>query len=135
MALNFSQLVKKTVHIGIGAGKWIEVPMLCMEDYLCFREIQKRISQLPKEMPEKEQAEKLVEAREEMIEMVQKVLPSPLKENIYRLDFIQLTALILVLCNGNDNSEDDDPEKKTNPEDITKKTVEENKEQKSITIS
>jgi len=127
MSINFSQLAKKKVHIGIGDGKWVEVPMLCMDDFLKFRDIQKRISKMAEGMPEKEQSEKLMEAREEMVEMAKKVLPLPIRENIYRLDFMQLTALVLVLCTGKDDSEDDAPEKKT----VLEEQVQESSELKS----
>jgi hypothetical protein len=112
MAISFPQLTKKTVHIGIGDGAWIEVPMLTLEDYLRFRELQKEISRMPDSSTQQEQAEKLAEARAEMMTMAKKVLPESIRENVYRLDFVQLTSLVLVLCSGNDDAEGDDPEKK-----------------------
>lgn len=113
MALSFPQLTKKTVHIGIGDGKWIELPMLPMEDFLRFRAMQKEIAQVPDDAPRQEQQVKLHAVREEMLEMAKKVLPEAIRENVCRLDFVQLTALVLALCTGNDDSENDDPEKKT----------------------
>ena len=52
-----------------------------------------------------------MEAREELVALAQKALPPQIGENIYRLDFLQLTALVLVLCTGKDDSEEDAPEK------------------------
>ena len=31
--IDFGELTKTTVHVGIGGGNWIEVPMLSVADY------------------------------------------------------------------------------------------------------
>jgi hypothetical protein len=115
MAIMFPTLGKKKVHIGIGDGNWIEVSMLPVADYDRFREIQLDISNLP-EGDTQEEKTKRVEtvnsARNELLALAEKVMPEELHDHVRRLDYMKLTALVLALCTGDDDSEEDDPEKK-----------------------
>ena len=76
MSSMFPELGKTTVHIGIGNGKWIEVPMLSVKDYAELRDIQKEVLKLNEsnmEMGRKYDA--LEESMRKMSDMVKKVMP------------------------------------------------------------
>lgn len=112
MATMFPQLAKDTVHIGLGAGKWIEVKMLPVSAYAKFRDIQQHVATLNDAMPIAEKMKLADEATAELAAMARSVLPEELHERLGRFGYGELSALVLVLCTGNDDSEKDDPQKK-----------------------
>lgn len=112
MATMFPQLSKTTAHIGIGGGKWIEVPLLPVSAYAKFRDIQHRMATLNDKMTIAKRMELADEATAELSAMARSVLPVELHERIGRFSYGELSALVLVLCTGNDDGENDDPQKK-----------------------
>ena len=114
MAIIFPELSKKSVHIGIGDGKWVDVPMLTVGDYNEFQRITAELAKLgeKKDVPMSERIEAVLAAQEKLADMACKVMPPELVEKVRMMDFKQLCSLILALCNGKDDSEKDDPEKK-----------------------
>ena len=114
MSSMFPELGKTTVHIGIGNGKWIEVPMLSVKDYAELRDIQKEVLKLNESNMEMGQKYDTLEAAmRKMSDMVKKVMPVEYHESIGRLSYEKLASLALVLCNGDDTSENDDPQQKS----------------------
>lgn len=115
MAVMFDELVKTTVHIGIGKGKYIEVPMLTVEDFNTFKELQRNLAELnsASDTTELQRIDAIIEGRGKLAAMAAKVMPKELHENLKRMDYPTISMLVMVLCTGKDNSEDDDPEKKT----------------------
>ncbi|MBR3944051.1 MAG: hypothetical protein IKK15_03015 [Akkermansia sp.] len=111
----FDELVKTTVHIGIGKGKYIEVPMLTVEDFNTFKELQRNLAELnsASDTTELQRIDAIIEGRGKLAAMAAKVMPKELHENLKRMDYPTISMLVMVLCTGKDNSEDDDPEKKT----------------------
>lgn len=115
MAICFSELGKKSVHIGIGDGKYIEVPMLSVADYAELQRIQKELAALngKKDTTETQRIDAIVEARDKLIAMAKKVMPIELHDGLMRMDYMTASTLVAVLCNGRDDAESDDPQKKT----------------------
>ena len=112
MATTFANLSKKTVHIGIDDnGGYIEVPMLTVADFGEYRDAQEKMTKIT-DVTDSDQMKICKEVREKMIALATKVMPIEFQENLRRLDYIELSRLVLVLCNGNDDAKDDDPKKK-----------------------
>lgn len=114
MAIMFTELVKTSVHIGLGDGKYIVVPMLPVVDFSEYQKLQYDLAQL-NEKPETTQMQRIdaiVAARGKLAEMAKKVMPVELHERLQLMDYPTLSALVLVLCKGSDDSEKDDPSKK-----------------------
>ena len=114
MAIMFTELVKTSVHIGLGDGKYIVVPMLPVVDFSEYQKLQYDLAQL-NEKPETTQMQRIdaiVVARGKLAEMAKKVMPVELHERLQLMDYPTLSALVLVLCKGSDDSEKDDPSKK-----------------------
>lgn len=114
MAVMFPELGKTTVHIGIGGGNWIEVPMLTMKDMNDFQKIQIDLVALndSKTATTKDRVDAILKARTQLVEIVGRVFPAAYLGRVQTLDYPRLVELINVLCTGNDDSEKDDPEKK-----------------------
>ena len=114
MAILFPELSKKSVHVGIGDGKWVDVPLLTVGDYEEFQRIladlaafgEKKDSAVP------ERIEKIISAHGKLADLACKVMPPELHERVRMMDYKQLSALVTCLCTGKDNGEEDDPEKK-----------------------
>lgn len=114
MAVMFPELAKTSVHIGMGEGKYIVVPMLAVADFDEYQKLQYDLAQL-NEKPETTQMQRIdaiVAARGKLAEMAQKVMPIELHDKLRLMDYPTLSALVLVLCKGADDSEKDDPSKK-----------------------
>ena len=111
--LDFGDLSKKTVHIGVGGGRWIEVPMLTVGDYDEFNRLQSDLMKRRREADESGMIDAVIEARRKLAELACKVMPPELHERLRCWDYVKLAQLVLVLCTGDDNGEDDDPQKKT----------------------
>ena len=114
MAVMFNELVKTSVHIGMGNGTYIVVPMLTVADYDEYRKLQYELAQL-NEKPETTQMQRIdaiVEARGKLAEMAKKVMPVELHEKLRLMDYPTLSALVMVLCKGCDDDDKDDPAKK-----------------------
>ena len=115
MAKMFGQLGKTTVHIGIGNGQYIVVNMLPLSDFDTFRDLQFEFAAAkdnPK-LTDGDRVKMIVEGRVKMIELAKKVMPVELHDGLGRMDVVALSQLLTVLCTGDDDSADDDPEKKT----------------------
>lgn len=113
----FPELLKKTVHIGIGGGNYIEVPMLPVSDFATFQnlqlEIAKKAAQAQKDSRgELDMAEEAISVRNRLCALAKKVMPEETHERLATLDAGQLSQLILILCTGKDDAEKDDPQKK-----------------------
>lgn len=114
MAVMFPELAKTSVHIGMGNGAYIVVPMLTVADFDEFQKIQYGLAQL-NEKPgttTMQRIDAIVEARGKLAEMAKKVMPVELHEKLRLMDYPTLSALVLVLCKGGDDAEKDDPAKK-----------------------
>ena len=114
MAITFPELTKTRVHIGVGNGQYIEVPMLTVADFSEFNRIQLELAGL-KDDTTKTDAEKVravMDASKKLSELAKKVMPVELHEKLQLMDYAKLSSLVLVLCKGNDDSEADDPAKK-----------------------
>ena len=113
MAVMFPELSKKNVHIGIGNGNWIEVPMLTIGDMNEFQRIQAELVKLRDENADMTKClEAIAESRVKLANLAGKVMPSEFKERIATMDYERLAELVQVLCTGKDDSEKDAPEKK-----------------------
>ena len=113
MAVMFPELSKKTVHIGIGNGNWIDVPMLTVEDLNEFQKIQMELVKLKDEGADvSECLEAIGASRERLVKIAAKVMPSEFADRLASMDYERLAMLVQVLCTGKDDSEKDDPEKK-----------------------
>jgi hypothetical protein len=115
MAINFNELTKTTVHIGVGDGKYIEVPMLTVADYAEMQRIQLELAALSdkQELTTMQQIDAVVGARDKLAAIAKKVMPVETHDGIMRMDYVDVSALVAVLCNGKDDAEKDDPLKKT----------------------
>lgn len=114
MAVMFPELAKTSVHIGMGEGKYIVVPMLTVADFDEYQKLQYDLAQL-NEKPETTQMQRIdaiVAARGKLAEMAKKVMPVELHDKLRLMDYPTLSALVLVLCKGGDDAEGDDPAKK-----------------------
>lgn len=114
MAITFPELTKTRVHIGVGNGQYIEVPMLTVADFSEFNCIQLELAGL-KDDTTKTDAEKVravMDACQKLVELAKKVMPVELHEKLQLMDYAKLSSLVLVLCKGDDDSEADDPAKK-----------------------
>lgn len=114
MAVMFPELAKTSVHIGMGDGKYIVVPMLSVSDFDAYQKLQYDLAQL-NEKPETTQMQRIdaiLDARGKLAKMAKKVMPIELHEKLKLMDYPTLSALVLVLCKGSDDSETDDPAKK-----------------------
>lgn len=114
MAIMFTELAKNSVHIGMGNGNYIVVPMLTVADYDDFQTLQYDLAQL-NEKPATTQMQRvdaIIEARNKLAAMAKKVMPQELHERLGLMDYPTLSALVLVLCKGKDDAEGDDPAKK-----------------------
>ena len=114
MAIMFPELTKTSVHIGVGKGQYIEVPMLTVADYDKFQQIQLGLAGLKDDASKTDQQkiEAVAEANGKLVELAKKVMPVEFHEKLKLMDYIKLSELVLVLCKGNDDSEWDDPAKK-----------------------
>lgn len=112
--LNFGDLTKRTVHIGIdNDGHWIEVPMLTVADLDEFNRIQRELLALKeKSSPNVELVDAIIAARRKLADMACKVMPQDFHDGLHRLEYPRLSKLVQVLCMGNDDSDADDPQKK-----------------------
>ena len=115
MAVTFGELTKKTVHIGIGGDAWIEVPMLTVADYGEYSELLRRMSELNDKAgaTDAERVELMIRTRNEMVRLAKKVMPEEFHESLERMELDRIVRLVGVLCTGKDNSDEDDPQKKT----------------------
>ena len=115
MAINFNELTKTTVHIGIGDGKYVEVPMLTVEDYAEMQQLQRTLTELSenKDATQTQRVDAIMEGRDKLAAMAMKVMPQELHNGLKRMDYMTLLKLVTVLCNGKDEGEKDDPQKKT----------------------
>lgn len=115
MAINFNELTKTTVHIGIGDGKYVEVPMLTVEDYAELQQLQRTLTELSenKDATQTQRVDAIMEGRDKLAAMAMKVMPQELHNGLKRMDYMTLLKLVTVLCNGKDEGEKDDPQKKT----------------------
>ena len=113
MAVMFPELSKKTVHIGIGGGNWIDVPMLKVADLNEFQKIQAELVKLRDENADMTKClEAISDSRLKLAELAGKVMPDEFKERLATMDYERLAELVQVLCTGKDDSEKDAPEKK-----------------------
>ena len=113
MAILFPELSKKSVHIGIGGGKWVDVPMLTVGDYDEFQRILADLAAFgEKNEAVPERIEMIISAHGKLADLANKVMPPELHERVRMMDYKQLSALVTCLCTGKDNGEEDDPEKK-----------------------
>jgi hypothetical protein len=113
--IDFGALGKTTVHIGIGEGRYIEVPMLSVVDYAEVQRIQRDLAAVNARdgATDLERIDAIVEARGKLAGMAKKVMPVETHDGLMRMDYMEISALVVVLCNGKDDSEHDDPQKKT----------------------
>ena len=114
MAVMFEELAKTSVHIGMGGGRYIEVPMLTVADFSEYQRMQYELARM-NEQPETTQMQRIdaiIEARGKLAEMAKKVMPVELHERLQLMDYPTLSALVLLLCKGKDDAEGDDPAKK-----------------------
>ena len=113
MAVMFPELSKKTVHIGIGNGNWIDVPMLTVEDLNEFQKIQTDLVKLRDENADMTKClEAMNVSRVKMANIAKKVMPSEFTGRLETMDYERLAKLVQVLCTGKDDSDKDDPQKK-----------------------
>ncbi len=114
MAIYFPELTKTKVHVGIGGGKWVEVPMLNVEQFNEFQRIQAELVTLAEKEDESasERVETLIQAHDKLADLACTVMPPELHDRVRMLDWKQLSALVNVLCTGKDDGDKDDPEKK-----------------------
>lgn len=115
MAIDFGELTKRTVHIGIGGGNWIEVPMLTVQDYAAFTAEIEGLAKINQAADSTDggRIEAVIRARNALAGLAKKVMPVEMHDAIDRMELPRVTRLVAVLCNGNDDSEGDRPEKKT----------------------
>ncbi len=113
--IDFGALGKTTVHIGIGEGRYIEVPMLSVADYAEVQRIQRELAAINSRdgATDLERIDAIVEARGKLAGMAKKVMPVETHDGLMRMDYLEISALVVVLCNGKDDSEGDNPQKKT----------------------
>lgn len=114
MAIIFPELSKTTVHVGIGGGKWIEVPMLSIGQFNEFQRIQAELVAIGEKQgtPTADRVDALITARTKLADLACAVMPPELHNRVRMLDWQELTALVNVLCTGKDDSDKDDPQKK-----------------------
>ena len=108
----FPTLGKTTVHIGIANGEYIEVDRLGIKDLSRHSAIQSEVAKLA-DMPTADDKKKIDKAIEQLQKMAFSVMPKELHDHIKCMGYFELTRLLTVLCTGEDNSENDDPQKKT----------------------
>ena len=113
MAIMFPELSKNTVHIGIGGGKWCEVPMLNVGQFNEYQQIQFELAKFHgKETEREEMISAILDAREKLGKLACSVMPPELHNRVLMLDYKQLASLVDVLCTGKDDADQDAPEKK-----------------------
>ena len=114
MAIIFPELSKTTVHVGIGDGKWIEVPMLNIGQFNEFQRIQAELVAIGEKQgtPTADRVDALISARRKLADLACSVMPSELHNRVRMLDWQELTALVNVLCTGKDDGDKDDLQKK-----------------------
>ena len=112
--LNFGDLTKRTVHIGVdNEGHWIEVPMLTVADLDEFNRIQRELLELKaKSVSDVEIIDAIIGARQRLAELACKVMPQNFHDGLRRAEYQRLAELVQVLCTGKDDSAADDPQKK-----------------------
>jgi len=112
--IDFGELSKNSVHVGIGNGRYIEVPMLGVGDYAHITRLQRHLADLnsAKDTTDTQRIDAIIEARSKLAEYAAKVMPPELHDNLRRMEFQRLLSLVNALCTGDDNSEEDTPEKK-----------------------
>lgn len=112
--IDFGSLGKTKVRIGIGGGRWIEVPMLKLADLQEFERITVALGKVgaDESVPDAEKVEAVLGSRGKLAEMACKACPVELHENIRRMEIGDLVKLVSVLCTGKDESGDEDIEKK-----------------------
>ena len=111
---DFGSLGKTKVRIGIGGGRWIEVPMLKLADLQEFEKITVELGRIGADdsVPDAEKVEAVLGSRGKLAELACKTCPVELHENIRRMEMGDLVKLVSVLCTGKDESGDEDIEKK-----------------------
>ena len=114
MAIIFPELSKTTVHVGIGDGKWIEVPMLNIGQFNEFQRIQAELVAIGEKQgtPTADRVDALISARMKLADLACSVMPSELHNRVRMLDWQELTALVNVLCTGKDDGDKDVLQKK-----------------------
>lgn len=113
--LNFGDLTKRTVHIGIDkAGHWIEVPMLTVGEFDEYNRIQRELLALRSKsgVTDGELLDAIIQGRSRLADMACRVMPAEYHDGLRRSEYQRLAELVLVLCTGRDDSDDDDPQKK-----------------------
>lgn len=112
--IDFGSLGKTKVRIGIGGGRWIEVPMLKLADLQEFERITVGLGKVGADdsVPDAEKVEAVLGSRGKLAELACKTCPVELHENIRRMEMGDLVKLVSVLCTGKDESGDEDIEKK-----------------------
>ena len=114
--LNFGDLVKRTVHIGIdNDGHWIEVPMLTVADLDEYNRLQRELLSLKDKGTQVELVDAIIAARRKLAEMACRVMPKEFHDGLRRAEYPRLAELVQVLCTGKDDSDEDDPQKKVLP--------------------
>lgn len=109
---DLGDLSKKTVHIGVGGGKWIDVPMLSVGDYDEFNRLQRDLLKLKDSSDNAELIDAVIEGRRKLADLACKVMPPELHDKLRGMEYQKLAGLVLTLCTGNDDGESDDPQKK-----------------------
>jgi len=114
MAIMFNELAKTSVHIGMGNGQYIVVPMLTVADSSEYQQLQYDLAKMNDAAGTSQMAriDAIIEARNKLAAMAKKVMPVELHEKLGLMDYPTLSTLVLVLCKGSDDAEKDDPEKK-----------------------
>lgn len=112
--IDFGSLGKTKVRIGIGGGRWIEVPMLKLADLQEFEKITVELGRIgaDESVPDAEKVEAVLGSRGKLAGLACKTCPVELHENIRRMEMGDLVKLVSVLCTGKDESGDEDIEKK-----------------------
>lgn len=112
--IDFGELTKRTVHVGVGGGRWVEVPMLTVADYEELGKLQQELLKLNGEdgTSDAMRMDAVIAAQKKLVEMACRVMPPELRDGVARLDFERLAKLVMLLCTGRDDGENDDPEKK-----------------------
>lgn len=114
MAIVFNELAKTSVHIGIGNGQYIEVPMLTVADYSEYQQLQYNLAKLDADKTTSNMAriDAIIAARNKLAAMAKKVMPVEMHDKVQLMDYPTLSMLVMVLCSGNDDGEKDDATKK-----------------------
>ena len=112
--IDFGSLGKTKVRIGIGGGRWIEVPMLKLADFQEFERITVELGRLgaDKSVPDSAKVEAILSSRGKLAGLACKVCPVELHENLRRMEMGDLVKLVSVLCTGKDEAGDEENKKK-----------------------